>query len=363
MSEDPRIGAAGAAGSSTPERGENEVTLLFMAAALLQGRRIIVGLAFVFAILTFLFVKVSPKQYVADVAFVPQQGGSKLSGLASSLAGQLGISVPSSDETQGADFYQQLILARVILSSVAGRKYQVDTTSAGRDSVQLVDLLKISAPTPEGRDALGIKWLQGAVVPTVNEQTGVVTVTVTTHWPLVSYQIASALLADVEDFNLRTRRTQAQAEREFLEGRVAAAHTQLTDAETGLQTFLQRNRQYENSPELTFEHDRLNRRVTMQQELYTGLAQSYEQARIKEVQNTPVITVLEPPIVPPIPQPGRLILKVLLGTIFGGLVGVGLVVVGRSTQGRRDAEAEALHEAWADTKHDLVRLIPRRRKD
>ncbi len=44
-----------------------------------------------------------------------------------------------------------------------------------------------------------------------------------------------------------------------------------------------------------FEHDRLERPVSMRQELVTAMAQAYEQARVDEVRNTPVITVIDQP--------------------------------------------------------------------
>jgi len=90
-----------------------------------------------------------------------------------------------------------------------------------------------------------------------------------------------------------TRQSQAAAERGFTEERMAEAQEELRAAENELQRFLQNNRQFQNSPELVFQHDRLQRRVAMRQQVYTSLVQSYEQARIDEVPNTPVITVVE----------------------------------------------------------------------
>ena len=45
-----------------------------------------------------------------------------------------------------------------------------------------------------------------------------------------------------------------------------------------MKAFLVENRQFSNSPQLIFEHDRLERQVTMRQELVTAMAQAYEQA-------------------------------------------------------------------------------------
>src|SRR5262249_435769 len=63
-----------------------------------------------------------------------------------------------------------------------------------------------------------------------------------------------------------------------------------------------------------------DREVSMRQAVYTTLVQSYEAARIDEVRNTPVITVMEPPDVPAKADPRLALLKSLLA----GIVGLGL---------------------------------------
>jgi len=345
-----------------PRPPDDEISLAEVAAVLLKGRRTIVGLTMSFAVVGFLFGILSAKKYRATAEFVPQAGASQLSSLAS-LAGQFGIQVPTGQESEGPDFYQKLLTSRAVLAPVVSAKYKVGVEGAGGDSVSLLDLVKIAGATPQVRVARGIKWLRDQALSTsVDAQTSIVTVSVSTRWPEISYQIAAALLQQVQDFDLETRRTQAQAEREFLEGRVAAARKDLRSAEGDLQTFLQNNRQFANSPELVFQHDRLQRQVTMRQDLYTSLSQSYEQARIQEVQNTPVITILERPIVPPLREPRRTVLKTLLGLILGAMIGVGVVVARHAFDDQRGPETVALKDAWADTKQDVRRLAPWKRR-
>ena len=81
-----------------------------------------------------------------------------------------------------------------------------------------------------------------------------------------------------------------------------------------------------NSPQLTFENDRLERQVFMRQELVTAMAQAYEQARIDEVRNTPLITVIDRPEPAALPDP-RWLLEIVLGLSLGMMVGFGLAFV------------------------------------
>src|SRR5207302_10815015 len=82
------------------------------------------------------------------------------------------------------------------------------------------------------------------------------------------------------------------------EGRVATAEQQLRGAEESSRAFYERNRQWQSSPQLRFEEQRLTRQVAVQQELYLNLRREYETARIEEVNNTPVLTIIDHPAVP-----------------------------------------------------------------
>jgi uncharacterized protein involved in exopolysaccharide biosynthesis len=80
----------------------------------------------------------------------------------------------------------------------------------------------------------------------------------------------------------------------------------------------------------------------MKQQVYTTLSQAYEDVRIREVRNTPVITVLEPPAVPTLPEPRGRIASVLFGFLMGSFLGVVLAFAREMlTRRRREGNVEA----------------------
>jgi uncharacterized protein involved in exopolysaccharide biosynthesis len=93
-------------------------------------------------------------------------------------------------------------------------------------------------------------------------------------------------------------------------------------AEDHLQEFLQRNRDFRGAPQLAFEYDRLQRDVAMRQAVYTNLMQALEQSKIEEVRNTPVISMVERPILPAKPDSRLIALKALIAVLAGGLIGL-----------------------------------------
>ncbi len=165
------------------------------------------------------------------------------------------------------------------------------------------------------------------------------------------------MLDEVNLFNLNRRQGEASAQRVFIEKRVADAQSELRQAEENLQSFLTLNREFR-SPSLQLEFDRLNRVVTMRQQLYTSLAQAYETAKIEEVRDLPVITVIEPPELPIEPTAHGGTRRTLLGLLIGGLAGVLLafardrMATNRERQTDDFVEFEALRrDALSDLTH------------
>jgi uncharacterized protein involved in exopolysaccharide biosynthesis len=173
-----------------------------------------------------------------------------------------------------------------------------------------------------------LRALRKKVVSTTvaTRTTGMVTVQVRTKSPYVSLKIADRLLEGLNYFNLITRQSQAREERRFTEGRLEAARASLRAAEDALQRFLQTNRQFAESPALTFQRDRLQREVLLQQQVVISLAQQYEENRIREVRDTPVITLIEKPTLAARPDPGLQALILSLGAVAGFCVGVLIVM-------------------------------------
>src|SRR5207249_754735 len=184
----------------------------------------------------------------------------------------------------------QEILEKVLASRIAG--------PAAHDSVSVSALYHISGSTPERHLDEGIQALRERVTLAVDQRTGIVRVTVEAPYAVAARDVLQLLLNRLADFNLHTRQTTAGERRKFIEGRVATSEGQLRTAEEALRTFYERNRQWQSSPQLRYEEQQLNRQVAVQQELYLTLRREYETARIEEVNNTPVLTIIDHPAVP-----------------------------------------------------------------
>lgn len=305
----------------TPVRStmDDEISLWEVLAVLVRRRGTIVLTTLLVGAAAATHAQLRPLTYTTSSSFRPQ--GSEASGSQlTALASQFGVNVGGAggDEASPA-FYQELLTSREILMRASDEPFTVE----GIGSAELKDLLAIEQNTEAQRDESVLTWLrEQAVSVSTGRETGTVTISVKTEWPDLSQAIADELLAEVALFNMDTRQSQAASERAFIEARVDAAEVDLDEAEEELRGFLEANRQWENSPMLSFQHDGLMREVTLRQSVLTTLVQSYEQARISEVRDTPVITVLQSPFLPPRNDPRRRVLTAALGIILGGMMGI-----------------------------------------
>ena len=301
---------------STPA-GE-DLTLVSLLAFLSRHRRLVLGTGLVAFLLVGLVTFFRHRSYTSTARFMPQASEGSLSRL-SGLAATFGVTVPPADPGSSPAFYGELLKSRDVLRRTVQTRYAF---AAGGDSLRgtLIELYKSRGKTPAARRDKAAKELLDNIEVIVSRENGTIDLEVTSAYPELSQQIGRRMIDLVSEFNLSRRQTKAGAERRFVEARVAEAKDTLHAAEARLQVFLQRNRAYQSAPPLLFEHDRLQRDVSMQQQLYTTLSQSYEVARIDEVRNTPVITLMEPPDLPAEPTPRLALVK----GVLAGLVGLGL---------------------------------------
>jgi len=305
----------------------------------------------------------TPLLYVASASFIPDGNESPGSGLAS-IAGQFGVALPSANQSQTPAFYVSLLTSRVLLRNIARDTF--DVQEMGDSRVAVLDLLQIPQGTEASREEQGIRVLTGMVTSRAVPSTGEVVVTAGTQWPSVSLAIVTRLVDGVNAYNQRTKKGQAVTERKFIEGRLDVARTELRATEDLLQEFVTKNRQLGNSPELTFQRDRMQRDVTLRQQVFATLMQSYEDARIREVRDTPSIRVFEPPSVPTAPKSRGRLLKISLGVTLGAFIGVLMAVLSEFMHRRRveqnietDKFLAALNQAKRDARLPLEWLRTR----
>jgi uncharacterized protein involved in exopolysaccharide biosynthesis len=266
----------------------------------------------------------SSKRYTTYASFMPKgaRGGGQLGG----IAAQFGISLAGGDAMNAPQLYTDLIETRTILWPVAQKTYRVNHPERGVIEGDIITIFNIKG-RPNVREVRAVNSLRGAVKGTVVAKTGVIEMTVSTGYPELSLAVANNVLAQLNEYNLQVRQATAAAEREFVERQVEEKRAELRAAEAQLENFLDTNRQWRSSAQLTLEYGRLQRLVDLRQGLYSRMLEAYENARIEEVRNLPVINVIETPQLPIGPDARGGVRKTAVGMIVGFTLAVILAFI------------------------------------
>lgn len=346
-----------------PAAAEPRLSILDLLNALLRHGTLLILLPFLLGLAFGLSRFLQPRTYEATVSFLAQSEFSSRSSVAA-LASQFGLNLPTAQAGESPQFYVELLQSRTLLDSAVTSRYTFLMDGARFDGT-LLELYRIEGNDVRERLRRGSERLRKAMTVEVSPRSGVVTLQVTTPSPELSEQVAGRLLELLGSFNMQTRSSRAANEADFVGGRRVEAEAQLREAEERLQLFLRSNRQFQNSPDLLFEHDRLQRQVVMRQQLYSALVQSHEVARIEAVRNTPVLTVIEDAENASKPVGRGTILWATLGVLIGGVLAVVLAVLFdvfgtlRQTDRPDVQEFNRLRRQW---RKRLGPRLPRRRQ-
>ena len=146
---------------------------------------------------------------------------------------------------------------------------------------------------------------------------GLIKISTTFQDPIISADIANFIGRQVELYIQKENSAQSTKEKLFISERLYIVKNELEKSELNLKDFKERNRGYEDSPELFMIFSQLFREVEGKKEVYLTLQQQLELARIDEVKRSPILHVLDY-AVPPIKKssPNRLYFM-LVFTLFG----------------------------------------------
>lgn len=336
----------------------NTAPLASVIRGLLRHPRLIIGLPLAFGILGVLLVQ-TRRGHVADVSFTPQSSEGQ-SGRLSGLASQLGLPISLTGDAESPDFYRALVTSHDLLAAAAQTEFRFALVRGGTDSLfgTYLELNKIKGRTELDRVSRAARRLRRGVTAGVDRQGNLVGVRVRTRWPELSEMMAQRILELVNEFNLQKRQTQARAERQFLEERREQARIALEQAESAQRRFLERNRVYQGDPQLTFQYQALTRQVDQSQAALNLITQSYEQARIEEVRNTPVITVVQNAWGTVRPS-SRLSFGAAMGMFVGGILALSIVLVLEYAERERQLAPAAYEDLEALSGKLARRLLPR----
>lgn len=328
---------------------QQEVSLIDILLVLTRNSRLIAIIFVAVVSLGVSYAVLAPAEFssssqVIREADVEAPGG--LAGGLSALRG-LGVSLGGSNSGLSPDAYPEVLKSREVRLGVARDTFyfselEQEMTYVERIQVpEMLDKVKkfitdqirqtlgitttdstISSSYPEPVEVKAADLVGSLVSSSVDRETGLMNMSVTTSSPELSAAVAESYLRHLEQ-RVRSIRTQkARKNLVFIEERFSDVQEELREAEEQLAEFTDQNQNL-TSARLRTERDRLQRQVRFKSDLFSEIQTQLTQAQIELQRVSPVVTIVQAPIPPLEPSAPSRGLIVVLSVMLGGLLGVG----------------------------------------
>ncbi|GHT51056.1 chain-length determining protein [Bacteroidia bacterium] len=299
-----------------------------------------------------------PKEYTTTVILAPESSGGG-SGSMGALAAITGMNLTGGKGGITPELYPRIVESAPFLQGlqtipVADVKQEVDTTLAGYlteyqkrawwsvilglpgkfiglFSSSEDELVTQGVPTPSQggvstgaiklsrREAGVLSALEGRIDVEVEKKTGVITLKTTMQSPIISALIADTVVAYLQAYIIGYRTQKARLDLDYAQKLYDEAQISYNQTQQDYADYQDGNLGVI-SARYGVKRERMQQEMTLAYAIYNQMAQQLQMAKVKVQDETPVYTVIQPPVVPlKAAKPKKLL--IMLGFVFLGFVG------------------------------------------
>ena len=355
---------------------EDEIDVVEIVKKLWRNRRFIFKVTAVFAILGLLAAISSPNVYTASCTMVLQSGNNSSGGSFGGLAALAGINLGSAGSgavlspavypkiMSNINFQKEFIYSKFNFDGVeqpitlydyyTDKKYQkfnligtIKKYTIGLPGViiglpgVIVGALKSKSGAVESKkddinhsDSTSIQSLTAGEkgvsniikgnLLLINNKDGSINLTSNMPEPLVAAELVQKGLELLQKYITRFKIEKVTSNLEFVERSYEEAKRNFEAKQEALARFRDSNKSFASAVAKTQE-EKLMSEYTLLLGIYTELAKQKEQAKIAVTETTPILTVIEPVIVPIEKTQSKRFMKLFIYTFLGFIIGVGIV--------------------------------------
>lgn len=286
---------------------EHEIDLIEIITILWKARKFIATVTAISLAIGILYIIFATKMYSGTITLYPAQSGAKnpmvqmaaQMGMAGASAGDANYNIPD------------VVKSRTLSEQIVAHKWEIEGFDKPVDLVEYFDNMY----EPEKPDWVQTKkdeeiWhnrkiygyssmiAKDRISVNANMKTGLIKISVLMEKPRLASEIANFISVFVTGWVNDTQKESIRKNLEFINERAAVLGAELQEAENELKKFRETNRNILNSPDLQLELQRLQRQVTIKQEVYLTMVKQREINQIEENKSADVIRILDKAIEP-----------------------------------------------------------------
>lgn len=326
---------------------ENEINLFELANAILIRKKIIGLTVLAVMLIAAVVVMILPSQFRSSACILPSGGADEMSEL-KMLAG---FNTGSNIEENSSILFPTILRSQTIQNGVLAKTYRFNHD--GEEKIlTLKDYFEIDNP-----DRLRYA-LDGILNVALDKKTAVIGLSLETTYPEFSQKVLDEYLAQLENYNLHTRRSQAKENALYLGNQITKIKREMTAVENNLAQFQMVNLDWAGStdPVTLKELGRLKREVELKARAYMYLVQEHETVKFDAQKDVPIVRVLDQPSLPTQRiSPQRTVIVLLSGLITFLTMLIGIII----GEGLKKKEEGPDQEAYQSLRQNIKQAFPR----
>jgi uncharacterized protein involved in exopolysaccharide biosynthesis len=342
---------------------DDEIDLVALMLHIWNGRWLILKVMGIIVALGLIVAFASPVKYTSTVKLIPESNKSGGLGALGGLASQFGFGDISGQVEDGGiptDYYPEIIqsvpflkllmeyetsfpelgmmnlhtyntehrkasVLSYITKYTIGLPYVIINALKGdpEEDVSGIDgESKVVRLSKEERETL--EWLQESITFEMGKQTGMITVTVEMPTASLSAEVANRVSELLSDYVIRYKTDKVREDLEFVEERNTEASQRFEAAQEALARHRDGSHGQLTALAQTYEQ-RLQSEYDLAFNVYTTLARQLEQSKLKLQEETPVVKIIEPAVVPNEKSAPKKKMILIVSIFLGGFLGLGLL--------------------------------------
>lgn len=286
-----------------PNKQEHEIDLVEIITVLWRARKFIAALTATAVIFGLIYILFATNMYRSTITLYPAVDSGSNSPM-TAMARQLGVTGPQT----GAASYNipDVAKSRTLAEKIVSHHWVINgfqkeiSLSDYFDSiwgVEKPDYVVTKEDSVRWNEIKFYKYSQfiskERINANMNEETGLITVTVDMEDPKLSKDIANYISQFITTWVNDNQKESIRRNLTFINERAEVLGKELQDAENELKNFRETNRNILNSPDLQLELQRLQRQLTIKQEVYLTMVKQKEINQIEENKSVDVIRILD----------------------------------------------------------------------
>ncbi len=217
-----------------------------------------------------------------------------------------------------------LVNSRNIKKKVLLHKWN---TNKFEKPVNLIQYFEIEAETKREEIHAGLMLLDEYISVKTDEETMLTTISALMPEPELSADVTNYIVFLIEDYITNEQKMQTRENLKYINERLDSVKAELLMAEEELKAFRERNRNIGLSPQLQTEQMRLQRKLTIKQEVYLLLQKELEMTKIELVKETPVVNIVDNAEPPALRAKPKRTLIVIISAFLGFFLSLAVLVI------------------------------------